>query len=416
MSNLKYLKKEDVKQGDTVLYFKFALPDTSAWNTFAQVKPLLEELKTVMPLLNQQAKKLHGKADELQKQHDLAVADENEIRDQLTQAKETIKDLEETALLNAEAMEILSEKMEFLKNQAENSKSNKPVSNNQALINSNASTQNAIKAVESISLTSSPFKTAPETITIDGSDNDSNKRQSNLKLKIQTNLSTFSGLPDQIIGEFIYGADRLFELGHYSDAEKVNVASSYLKGIAFSDWLLHEREYGKQTWKQFCEYMKTKYTPANHTQVIRSRIRNLKQITSVKDYYLQFRILCIQAPELGSNEKLDHFITNLKPDYAKFVLYKECKTIEEAYNAAVLHESINGEYTQVTSSFMSARNQNVNNQNNSWSNQIQNYSDSNYFSDYSNQLNRNCTENNYDNYDSDDDFDNYNSDITITYS
>ena len=86
------------------------------------------------------------------------------------------------------------------------------------------------------------------------------------------------------------------------------------------------------------------------------------------------------------------------------------------YNAAVLHESINGEYTQVTSSFMSARNQNVNNQNNSWSNQIQNYSDSNYFSDYSNQLNRNCTENNYDNYDSDDDYDNYNSDITITYS
>ena len=162
---------------------------------------------------------------------------------------------------------------------------------------------------------------------------------------MQTNLSTFSGLPDQIIGEFIYGADRLFELGHYSVAEKVNVASSYLKGIAFSDWLLHEREYGKQTWKQFCEYMKTKYTPANHTQVIRSRIRNLKQITSVKDYYLQFRILSIQAPELGSNEKLDHFITNLKPDYAKFVLYKECKTIEEAYNAAILHESINGEHT-----------------------------------------------------------------------
>ena len=91
MSNLKYLKKEDVKQGDTELYFKFALPDTSAWNTFAQVKPLLEELKTVMPLLNQQAKTLHEKADELQKQHDLAVADENEIRDQLTQAKETIK-------------------------------------------------------------------------------------------------------------------------------------------------------------------------------------------------------------------------------------------------------------------------------------------------------------------------------------
>ena len=51
--------------------------------------------------LNQQAKKLHEKADEFQKQHDLAVADEIEIRDQLTQAKETIKDLEETALLNA---------------------------------------------------------------------------------------------------------------------------------------------------------------------------------------------------------------------------------------------------------------------------------------------------------------------------
>ena len=81
-------------------------------------------------------------------------------------------------------MEILSEKMEFLKKQAENSKSNTPVSNNQALINSNASIQNAIKAVESISLTSSPFKTSPETITIDRSDNNSKKRQSNLSYKI----------------------------------------------------------------------------------------------------------------------------------------------------------------------------------------------------------------------------------------
>ncbi len=127
-------------------------------------------------------------------------------------------------------------------------------------------------------------------------------------------------------------------------------------------------------------------------------------------------MLCIQAPELGTNEKLDHFITNLKPDYAKFVLYKECRTIEEAYNAAVLHESISEEHTHVTNSYMSTRNQNVNNQINSWSNQIQNYAGSNCFNDYRNQLNKDFAENNYDNYDSDDDYDNYNSDITVTYS
>jgi hypothetical protein len=146
----------------------------------------------------------------------------------------------------------------------------------------------------------------------DFNDHDTNKRSDKIKLKINTSLPAFEGLPNQNIGEFIHGADRIFELGQYSDPEKVNVASSYLKGIAFSDWLIHEQENGKQSWKQFCDYMKKKYTASNHTQIIRSRIRNLKQLTSVKNFYIDFRALCIQAPEMNADEKLDHFINNIK--------------------------------------------------------------------------------------------------------
>ena len=61
--NYKYLTKNEEVDGDNeVLYFTFTLPDTTSWSNFStQAKPFLEELKTVMPLINDQAKDLHDK-------------------------------------------------------------------------------------------------------------------------------------------------------------------------------------------------------------------------------------------------------------------------------------------------------------------------------------------------------------------
>jgi len=135
--------------------------------------------------------------------------------------------------------------------------------------------------------------------------------------------------------------------------------------------------------------MKKKYIPANHSQVIRSRIKNLKQLTSVKDYYVEFRSLSIQAPEMNTDEKLDHFINNLKPELSKQVHLKECKTIEEAYDAAVLYETFSQPTSNTTYSFMATRQQNNSNMNRNNNRNPRQYQQSNMDNNKNNRINNN---------------------------
>jgi hypothetical protein len=78
---------------------------------------------------------------------------------------------------------------------------------------------------------------------------------------------------------------------------------------------------------------------------------------------LSIQALSIQAPEMNTDEKLDHFINNLKPELSKQVHLKECKTIEAAYDAAVLFETFSQPANNTTNSFMATRQHNPSNLN-----------------------------------------------------
>ena len=162
------------------------------------------------------------------------------------------------------------------------------------------------------------------------------KKTTNIKIKMNTTLPTFNGRPESNVEEWIYAANRILDMGEYSDDEKVAIASNYLRDLALQDYLLHEQTFGKDNWKGFAAYMRKKYTPANQAQLIRDKIKNLKQITSVKDYYVEFRKLAIQAHGMNEEERLSWFISGLKRSIQIHVQLKECKTIEEAYDQANL--------------------------------------------------------------------------------
>ena len=167
------------------------------------------------------------------------------------------------------------------------------------------------------------------------------KKSNQLKIKMNTTLPTFHGRPDNNIVEWLYAAKRFLDIGNYTDIEKVAVASNYLRDIAAQDYMLHEQTWGKDTWSSFTEYMRKKYTPANHKQIIRMKIKNLKQLTSVKDYYVDFRKLAIQAHGMNEEERMSWFVENLKPELAQHVYLKECTSIEDAYEQANLFETYN---------------------------------------------------------------------------
>jgi len=85
--------------------------------------------------------------------------------------------------------------------------------------------------------------------------------------------------------------------------------------------------------------MRKTYTPTNFSQVIRERIKRLTQLTSVKDYYIEFRKLVMQLPSMSNEEKLSLFITGLREDERNYVQLQECKDLVSAYEKADLYEN-----------------------------------------------------------------------------
>jgi hypothetical protein len=128
---------------------------------------------------------------------------------------------------------------------------------------------------------------------------------------MNTTLPTFNGRPESNVNEWLYSCKRILEYRNYDESRRVGLASSYLRDIASQDCILHEQTHGKNwTWSEFESYMRKKYTPANHNQILRNKLQNLKQITSVKDHYIEK--LAIQAANMNDDEKLDLFLKVLK--------------------------------------------------------------------------------------------------------
>ena len=144
--------------------------------------------------------------------------------------------------------------------------------------------------------------------------------------------------------------------------------------------------------------MRKKFVPANHEEIIRNKVKQLKQITNVKEYYVEFRKLTIQSSEMNDGEKRHCFLDGLRHEVAKWVRLREPKTIEEAYEKAVLFETFETDDKSRTS-FMTSNNrsQGNTNRNNNRNNQIRNQQFNNNNHNNSNNYNmlNNNTNSNY---------------------
>ena len=138
------------------------------------------------------------------------------------------------------------------------------------------------------------------------------------RIKIDSNLSSFTGRPEENVSDWLYTLKRELDSGNYYSKEKLMIATNYLKDIALQDYMLRERMYGKDTWVGFCEYMIEKYTPANQNILIRERLKILKQTTSVENYYIDFRKLALQSTSMTDEERMSLFLANLKPSLSKY--------------------------------------------------------------------------------------------------
>ena len=396
MSNL---QKHEVTDNDNVVFFYYTMPDWSSWSQFNnQAKPFLNELATAIPLWTDQTKELYEKIKQANSTNDQIKNDfdslqQNHISDKQTLENDKLRLTNEKSTIEAEKL-LLARQNEDLRNECEALKQeiteerelNQAAADNseeakQEINELKKNLESSFKAISNLTIQLEAIKKLKQAKTSvyanqlnellkranDASKQDSESKGSpesskdydndsvileedssknkgkNIKVKLNITLPDFHGRPEENISEWLYGVQRSLEMASYNDKEKVALASSALRDLARSDYLAHEQELAiqnkKYNYQEFSEYMKKKYTPANHSEIIRDKIKNLKQLTSVKEFYVDFRKLAIQASGMNEEEKKSHFMNNLKPQIASWVKLKKCTTIEQAYDEAETYET-----------------------------------------------------------------------------
>ena len=216
-----------------------------------------------------------------------------------------------------------------------------------------------------------------------------------IKIDMRTTLPTFSGRPDANpnIGDWLFQSKKIMDLARYTDSQMVAVGTNHLKDLAAQDYILHEKMYGiHKSWSEFAEFMTKRYTPANHNHIIRGKIKSLVQITSIKDYYNEFRMLALQATDMNEAEKLNAFVNGMKPDIRKYVNMQLPKSLENAYDTADLYETFN--YERIESTYVSNQYSSNNGQKgkNNKNNNSNNYSSNNNNNSSNNSSNNNSSD------------------------
>ena len=153
-------------------------------------------------------------------------------------------------------------------------------------------------------------------------------------IRCEQTLPYFNGRPESNVREWLHACKITFNLANCGEDERVPLASNYLKELALQDYLVFERINGTPNWKDFEKYILEKHTPEDHTQIIREQIISMKLLGSIKDYYVDFRRLTLQAPEIKESETLSLFIKNMKPKIQNHVRLTGAKDLEQAYEQA----------------------------------------------------------------------------------
>ena len=163
---------------------------------------------------------------------------------------------------------------------------------------------------------------------------------------------------------FIYSLEKLFDYhGETNSARRVALAITYLRGSALRWYKCAEKQDTNrqlQQWDSFIIAMRSHFEASNIETLVRNKLANLKQLTSVAKYNDLFNSLIIEIADLDPRSKLDMYIRGLKPQVQLHLTLKEPTNLESAQRLALNIDGI-----LVETGFARGSNQRNNNQNKS---------------------------------------------------
>ena len=138
---------------------------------------------------------------------------------------------------------------------------------------------------------------------------------------------------------FIYSLEKLFDYhGEMNSERRVALAVTFLRGSALRWYKCAERQDTTrqlQQWPSFIQALKDFFEAANTETLVRNKLANLRQLSSVAKYNDLFNGLIIELNDLDPRSKLDMYMRGLKPQVQLHVTLKEPHSLETAQRLAL---------------------------------------------------------------------------------
>jgi hypothetical protein len=93
-------------------------------------------------------------------------------------------------------------------------------------------------------------------------------------------------------------------------------------------------------WGAFVQAIKEQFEPVHTTKTARSRLDQLKQKTSVRNYNTEFRAIMLQLPAMHEDDRIHAYIKGLKPAVASLVAMQQPGTLLLAQQLADTADTI----------------------------------------------------------------------------
>ena len=121
---------------------------------------------------------------------------------------------------------------------------------------------------------------------------------------------------------------------------RVSFASTLFKGFSAQWWyILAKSGQAPVEWDAFVAKVRLEFIPQDSVDRARDKLRSLRQKTSVLAYLNEFRNTVMVIPRISEDEKLDKFVSGLKPDVHLEVRKSRPADFESAAQVALTIDS-----------------------------------------------------------------------------
>lgn len=158
----------------------------------------------------------------------------------------------------------------------------------------------------------------------------------------------FSGRRDAVaVNTWLYQVEMYLNLLQVTNPQiildentRVSFASTLMKGTAAQWWyMLVQSGQAPVEWHTFLAKVRSEFIPQDSVDRARDKLRSLRQKTTVLAYLNEFRNTVMMIPGISEDEKIDKFVSGLKPEVHLEVRKSRPADFESAAQVALTIDS-----------------------------------------------------------------------------